>query len=86
LASLRDEETSSLSSSVLLLLVLQKGLGALGQFVRRDIFLVRGDHPTIARGIFHPSAAVAIEHVSRFHDRLATSLDGLLVHGIDIRT
>jgi hypothetical protein len=70
-----ERETERCRSSRLALLLLDKGVGALRQFLRREVFLVRGDIPAIAGRILHAAAAVTVEHVRRFRDRLAAGLD-----------
>jgi len=65
-------------SGRLVFLLLHERFGALGDFLLRNVFLVGGDRPAVTGRIGHGAAAVAIEHVHRFHDRLAAGLDRLL--------
>src|SRR4029453_5459271 len=62
----------------------EEALGALGEFVRCNIFLVRGYRPAIVRGILNPARTVAIKHVHRLHDRLAAGLDRLTIHAVGV--
>src|SRR6266566_3003583 len=71
-------------SGGLALLLFHEGLGALLQFLRCDIFLVGGDKPAVAGGIFYAAAAVAVEHVGRLHDGSAAGLDRPLVHAVHV--
>jgi hypothetical protein len=66
------------------LLLFVKSLGALGQFLRRDVFLVRGDEPSVAGRILHAAVPVAVEHVGRLHHFRAADLDRALVHGVHV--
>ena len=54
-------------------------------FLKRDVFDVRGNPPEVTRGVSGAGVAVSVELVCRFHDRFTAGIHCAIVNGVRIR-
>src|SRR5258708_6535831 len=63
---------------------LRQGSGAFQDFLERQILVMGGDLPYVAKWIFHGGAAVAVKHVLRLFDGGRAGFERSPVRGVHV--